>query len=73
MDIFDPHKRSEIMRAVKSEDTKPEMLVRRLLHGAGYRYQSSKTVMSVLSPITSRNERPPGIGDCPQPPSLCIH
>jgi DNA mismatch endonuclease (patch repair protein) len=39
MDVFTPHKRSEIMRAVKSEDTKPEMLVRRLLHRAGYRYR----------------------------------
>ncbi len=31
--------RSEIMRAVKSKDTKPEMLVRRLVHKLGYRYR----------------------------------
>lgn len=31
--------RSEIMRAVKSRDTKPEMVVRRLVHGLGYRYR----------------------------------
>jgi len=31
--------RSRIMRAVKSVDTKPEMAVRRLLHGMGYRYR----------------------------------
>ncbi len=31
--------RSEIMRAVKSRDTKPEMFVRRLLHRMGYRYR----------------------------------
>ena len=31
--------RSEIMRAVKSRDTKPEMIVRRLVHGLGYRYR----------------------------------
>lgn len=30
--------RSEIMRSVKSRDTKPEMVVRRLLHRMGYRY-----------------------------------
>ena len=27
------------MRAVKSQDTKPEMTVRRLAHGMGYRYR----------------------------------
>lgn len=27
------------MRAVKSKDTKPEMVVRRLVHGLGYRYR----------------------------------
>ena len=31
--------RSEIMRAVRSKDTKPEMVVRRLVHGMGYRYR----------------------------------
>lgn len=31
--------RSEMMSAVRSKDTKPEMLVRRLLHRSGYRYR----------------------------------
>ena len=31
--------RSEMMAAVRSKNTKPEMLVRRLLHGYGYRYR----------------------------------
>ncbi len=31
--------RSRIMRAVKSRDTKPEMLARRTIHGMGYRYR----------------------------------
>ncbi|MDB5586885.1 MAG: hypothetical protein JWP26_1855 [Devosia sp.] len=31
--------RSDIMRAVKSKDTTPEMVVRRLIHGMGYRYR----------------------------------
>lgn len=31
--------RSRTMRAVKSRDTKPEMVVRRLIHRAGYRYR----------------------------------
>lgn len=31
--------RSRIMRAVKAKDTKPEMVVRRLVHSLGYRYR----------------------------------
>ena len=31
--------RSRIMRAVKSKNTKPELLVRRLVHSLGYRYR----------------------------------
>lgn len=31
--------RSAIMRAVRSKDTTPEMVVRRLVHGLGYRYR----------------------------------
>lgn len=38
-DVFTPEKRAAVMRAVKGKDTKPEMIVRRLLHGAGYRYR----------------------------------
>lgn len=38
-DTFSKTERSAIMRAVKSGDTKPEMLVRRLVHALGYRYR----------------------------------
>jgi DNA mismatch endonuclease (patch repair protein) len=31
--------RSRTMRAVKSKDTEPEWIVRKLLHAAGYRYR----------------------------------
>ncbi|NKB48162.1 MAG: DNA mismatch endonuclease Vsr [Alphaproteobacteria bacterium] len=31
--------RSDIMRAVKGQDTKPEMAVRRMVHAMGYRYR----------------------------------
>jgi hypothetical protein len=34
-----PDVRSRTMRAVKGKDTKPEWIVRRLLHAAGYRYR----------------------------------
>ena len=38
MDHVGAVKRSAIMSAVKSSGSKPEMALRRLLHGAGYRY-----------------------------------
>jgi DNA mismatch endonuclease (patch repair protein) len=38
-DQFSPAERSEIMRRVKSGDTTPEMIVRRLVHRMGYRYR----------------------------------
>lgn len=39
---FDPltaAQRSELMSRIRSKDTKPEMRVRRLVHGMGYRYR----------------------------------
>jgi DNA mismatch endonuclease, patch repair protein len=34
-----PEARSRVMRAVKGRNTKPEMTVRRLVHGMGFRYR----------------------------------
>lgn len=34
-----PETRRRTMQAVKSQDTAPELLVRRMLHAAGYRYR----------------------------------
>ena len=39
VDTVSPDIRSRIMAQVKSKDTKPEMTVRRLLHGMGFRYR----------------------------------
>ena len=39
MDTFSRAQRSKIMRLVRSQDTKPEMAVRRLAHGLGYRFR----------------------------------
>jgi len=39
LDTFTRGKRSEIMRRVKSIDTKPELLVRSLLHRLGFRFR----------------------------------
>jgi DNA mismatch endonuclease, patch repair protein len=38
-DQFSPAERSRIMRAVKSGDTTPELIVRRMVHGLGYRFR----------------------------------
>ena len=38
-DVFDPEKRSAVMRRVKGRDTGPEKTVRRLLTGLGARYR----------------------------------
>ena len=38
-DRFTPAERSAVMRAVKSGDTTPELVVRRLIHAMGFRYR----------------------------------
>ncbi|MXY67546.1 MAG: DNA mismatch endonuclease Vsr [Gammaproteobacteria bacterium] len=38
-DILTASERSRLMSRIRSKDTKPEMRVRRLVHGMGYRYR----------------------------------
>lgn len=38
-DVFEPAMRSRIMSRIRSKDTKPEMVVRRLVTALGYRYR----------------------------------
>ncbi len=38
-DIFDRRKRSEIMSRIRDRDTEPEMIVRRIAHGLGFRFR----------------------------------
>ena len=38
-DIVDPDKRSEIMSRIRGRDTEPEMIVRRIAHGLGFRFR----------------------------------
>ena len=38
-DIFDRRKRSEIMSRIRGRDTEPEMVVRRIAHGLGFRFR----------------------------------
>ena len=39
MDKISPECRSENMRAIQSKDTAPELIVRRIVYGMGYRYR----------------------------------
>ena len=39
MDTMSPAERSERMSRIRSKDTKPELMVRRLVHGLGFRYR----------------------------------
>jgi DNA mismatch endonuclease (patch repair protein) len=39
MDTISAERRSANMRRIKSQDTTPEMVVRRLVHGMGYRFR----------------------------------
>ena len=39
MDIVDSGRRSEMMSRIKGRDTVPEILVRRVAHGLGFRYR----------------------------------
>jgi DNA mismatch endonuclease, patch repair protein len=39
MDTLTPAERSERMGLVRHKDTRPELVVRRLVHGMGYRYR----------------------------------
>jgi DNA mismatch endonuclease (patch repair protein) len=39
VDTVGTWRRSEIMARVRNKDTKPEMIVRRITHGLGYRYR----------------------------------
>ena len=39
MDVWSKEKRSEVMSKIRSKDTKPEILVRKMLFARGYRYR----------------------------------
>jgi len=42
-DVHSPEIRSKNMRAIRSKDTKPEVLIRKLLHKKGFRYRLHPT------------------------------
>lgn len=42
MDTLTPQQRSERMARIRSRDTKPELVLRKLVHGMGYRYRLNR-------------------------------
>ncbi|MGE4424051.1 MAG: hypothetical protein AB7D39_17265 [Pseudodesulfovibrio sp.] len=42
MDLLSPQERSVLMSKVKAKDTRPEILVRKLVYSMGYRYRLCK-------------------------------
>jgi len=54
--MVDPE-RSRIMRAVKSRDTTPEMIVRRLVHSMGYRYRLHRKDLPGKPDLTFQSRR----------------
>ena len=56
-DIVSPEARSRIMAQVKSKGTKPEMMVRRMLHGLGYRYRLHRTDLPGRPDLTFPSRR----------------
>ena len=46
MDHLTPEKRSWNMSRIRAKDTKPEILVRPMLHRAGYRFRKNVSTLS---------------------------
>jgi DNA mismatch endonuclease (patch repair protein) len=57
MDKFSPKKRSEIMAKIGPKDTKPEMIVRKLVHGMGYRYRLHNKTLPGTPDLTLRSRK----------------
>lgn len=44
-DVFSKSKRSEVMSRIKGQNSKPELVVRSLLHRLGYRFRLHRTAL----------------------------
>jgi len=56
-DTLTPASRSENMRRIKSADTKPERLVRKLVHALGYRYRLHRRDLPGKPDLTFASKR----------------
>lgn len=57
MDIMTPEERSVLMGRIRGRDTEPEKMVRRLLHGLGYRFQTHAADLPGRPDIVFRSRR----------------
>jgi DNA mismatch endonuclease (patch repair protein) len=57
MDIIPAEKRSAIMSRIRGRDTEPEKIVRRLLHGMGYRFRTHAVDLPGHPDIVFRSKR----------------
>lgn len=57
MDTLSPKDRSSRMSLVRSKDTAPEMVVRRLTHGMGYRYRLHEKALPGKPDLVFRSRR----------------
>lgn len=51
MDIVSPARRSQMMAGIRSANTHPEIIVRRLLHAHGFRYRLHKKILDLTPDI----------------------
>lgn len=56
-DTVTPQKRSEMMRGIRSQDTRPEMVVRKWLFANGYRYRLHATDVPGKPDLVFRQRR----------------
>ena len=56
-DTLTARHRSELMSRIRSKDTKPEMRVRRLVHGLGYRYRLHAADLPGRPDLVFRSQR----------------
>jgi DNA mismatch endonuclease, patch repair protein len=57
VDIMTPTERSKRMSLIRSKDTQPELLVRKLVHSMGYRYRSHDSGLPGRPDIVFRSRR----------------
>jgi DNA mismatch endonuclease (patch repair protein) len=51
MDIVTPATRSRMMAGIRSTNTKPEIVIRSMLHAQGFRYRLGRKVMNIFPDI----------------------
>jgi DNA mismatch endonuclease, patch repair protein len=56
-DVLTPEQRARNMSRIRAKDTKPEMVVRRLLHRLGYRYRLHDKTLPGTPDIVFRGRR----------------